>query len=144
MINIAFIKNGQIEHTVSPGDDSIYADGQIIDGFLCKHFEVGVNLSEFSRVNYWDGSEWITRVPKPNRYYDWETTSWALNSSRLQADIRSTRNDLLLRTDYTQLPDSPVDAALWVVYRQELRDLPANLPIDLDNSDNVVWPVPPS
>lgn len=34
------------------------------------------------------------------------------------------RNQELKDTDYTQLPDAPVDKEAWATYRQELRDLP--------------------
>lgn len=39
--------------------------------------------------------------------------------------LRAERNRLLRETDWTQLPDSSVDKARWAIYRQELRDLPA-------------------
>ena len=50
------------------------------------------------------------------------------------------RNIRLQRSDWTQVPDAPVDAAAWAVYRQQLRDLPANT----TDPRNVVWPEPPS
>jgi hypothetical protein len=39
--------------------------------------------------------------------------------------IKLWRNAELLRTDWTQLADVPVDKAAWANYRQSLRDLPA-------------------
>lgn len=39
--------------------------------------------------------------------------------------IRLWRNSELNQTDWTQLPDSPVDKAAWAAYRQSLRDLPS-------------------
>lgn len=39
--------------------------------------------------------------------------------------LRAWRNVELSSTDWTQLPDAPVDKAAWAAYRQELRDLPA-------------------
>ena len=39
--------------------------------------------------------------------------------------IRNWRNAELVRTDWTQVADSPVDKAAWAEYRQALRDLPA-------------------
>ena len=39
--------------------------------------------------------------------------------------IKLWRNAQLARTDWTQLPDAPVDKAAWATYRQALRDLPA-------------------
>lgn len=40
--------------------------------------------------------------------------------------MRSIRNRLLAESDWTQLPDAPVNAAAWAVYRQELRDAPSS------------------
>ncbi len=39
--------------------------------------------------------------------------------------IKLWRNAELSKTDWTQLPDAPVDKAAWATYRQALRDLPA-------------------
>ncbi len=43
--------------------------------------------------------------------------------------FREARNEALLKTDWTQLPDAPISAekvAEYKTYRQTLRDLPAN------------------
>ena len=39
--------------------------------------------------------------------------------------IKLWRNAELARTDWTQVGDSPIDKAAWAIYRQALRDLPA-------------------
>ena len=54
--------------------------------------------------------------------------------------LRRKRDVILSRCDWTQVPDAPVDHAAWAVYRQELRDLPANT----EDPRNVVWPTPPN
>jgi hypothetical protein len=38
--------------------------------------------------------------------------------------IKLWRNAKLAQSDWTQLPDSPVDKTAWATYRQALRDLP--------------------
>lgn len=38
--------------------------------------------------------------------------------------VKLERNELLKNSDWTQLPDAPVDKQLWAAYRQALRDLP--------------------
>lgn len=38
--------------------------------------------------------------------------------------IRLWRNMELMRSDWTQLPDAPVNSSNWAQYRQALRDLP--------------------
>ena len=55
------------------------------------------------------------------------------------AMLRSQRTKLLSKSDWTQVPDAPVDSAAWATYRQQLRDLPANTTDPRD----VTWPVPP-
>jgi hypothetical protein len=40
--------------------------------------------------------------------------------------MRYWRDGELLRTDWTQVADAPVDQAAWATYRQALRDLPAS------------------
>jgi len=41
------------------------------------------------------------------------------------ARMRTIRDRLLVESDWTQLPDAPVDRAAWAKYRQALRDFPA-------------------
>ena len=57
-----------------------------------------------------------------------------------ESDVRSTRNDLLAASDWTQVLDAPIDQAAWATYRQALRDVPdqAGFP------DNVTWPQRPA
>lgn len=54
----------------------------------------------------------------------------ALDSEEVPVDywlerFRNWRAEELKSTDWTQLPDAPVDAESWANYRQVLRDLPA-------------------
>lgn len=61
----------------------------------------------------------------------------------LYAWIRSSRDKLLKRCDWTQGPDSPLsdaDKASWATYRQALRDIPAD---SYTSYDDVVWPTQP-
>lgn len=53
--------------------------------------------------------------------------------------VRAERNAKLAASDWTQLPDTPVDKATWATYRQELRDV-------TNQSDpfNIQWPVAPA
>ena len=54
-------------------------------------------------------------------------------------ELRRERNRRLSVCDWTQTMDAPVDHAAWAVYRQALRDLPANT-VDPRNPQ---WPSPP-
>lgn len=62
------------------------------------------------------------------------------------AEIRALRSDLLFDSDWTQMPDSPLTAEQkteWQLYRQKLRDLPADY-AHVTSIDDVVWPTLPS
>jgi len=52
--------------------------------------------------------------------------------------VRAERNKLLAQCDWTQLPDVPVDAAAWALYRQALRDITTQA-----DPFNIVWPTAP-
>ena len=62
-----------------------------------------------------------------------------LNKSQKEKKIRIERDRLLAETDWTQVPDAPVDAQAWADYRQALRDVPqqSGFPGDID------WPAKP-
>ena len=54
--------------------------------------------------------------------------------------LRIDRDRLLQSSDWTQVPDAPVDQAAWAAYRQQLRDLPSTT----TDPFNVQWPKSPS
>ena len=74
---------------------------------------------------------------------DAEEQAWADGANdRLAAEHRATRNQLLVDSDWTQMPDSPLaDEAKtsWATYRASLRDLPAS-----EDWPNVTFPEEPS
>ena len=51
--------------------------------------------------------------------------------------VRSTRNEMLVRSDWTQLPDVPKEIQdLWRDYRRTLRDLTK----DFKDLQSITWP----
>ena len=54
-------------------------------------------------------------------------------------DVRSKRNNLLNRSDFTQLLDYPGDKEAWAEYRQQLRDIPEKF----SDPNEVIWPPQP-
>ena len=83
--------------------------------------------------------------PGDNYRFDYEAKAWVpiKTEQELQAEalanLRRQRNALLGASDWTQLPDAQVDKQAWADYRQALRDLPENL----TDTGDVVWPEPP-
>lgn len=82
----------------------------------------------------WVNGEKIIRDMTPEEIADLE------DSRRVKPEeIRNQRNILLAESDWTQLPDAPVDQTAWAAYRQALRDV-----TDQEGfPTNVVWPVKP-
>lgn len=54
--------------------------------------------------------------------------------------LKNKRDFLLKESDWTQMPDAPVDQEAWRVYRQKLRDLPSMV----ENLLEPVFPAPPT
>jgi len=70
------------------------------------------------------------------------TQTWQLQElpeEQASANIRAERNRCLINSDWTQLPDSPVDSALWLTYRQSLRDITQQTGFPW----NINWPIKP-
>lgn len=145
----AFVNNntGSVESIIDIGLLATnYADGQVQGEHtmfdVTDRDDLDVLMSERA---YKDG-EWIVRPPQPSIYYDWDNTaeSWVL-SDRFLFEVRTERNKLLAASDWTQMPDSPLSPTAkgwWASYRQQLRDLPANVD-GLTHLDQVEWPVEP-
>lgn len=74
----------------------------------------------------WDYSSPLDPDPVPDAWV-WER-------------LRNQRNALLTACDWTQLPDSPVNAPAWATYRQALRDLPDTA----TDPRNAAWPDAPA
>jgi hypothetical protein len=54
-------------------------------------------------------------------------------------NVRTSRNDLLTKCDWTQIADSTADKAVWATYRQALRDVTVQEGFPW----NVTWPEQP-
>ena len=64
----------------------------------------------------------------------------------LAGKLRTIRGGILIGSDWTQFPDSPLTTekkAEWATYRQALRDIPAQYP-NILSLDEVTWPLAPS
>lgn len=78
----------------------------------------------------------------PTDEYEATLKEWAENAFTYSLEKMRTKRDQALRdSDWTQIPDAPVDAKAWAAYRQQLRDLPATIE---DPTQPVDWPTPPA
>ena len=68
-----------------------------------------------------------------------------ITKEQIYTAIRGRRDYMLQRSDWSQLPDAPLDTeqkTLWTTYRQALRDMPATYP-DIESLEDVIWPQEP-
>lgn len=101
-----------------------------------------------SHMFYVSGDNVIELPPPPamNQAFDFEAKQWVdiRDDQELyeaeEREIRQQRGTLLAASDWTQVPDAPVDQAAWAVYRQALRDITLQEGFPFD----ITWPVPPS
>lgn len=66
----------------------------------------------------------------------------APDAREVEANLRLQRDNLLKASDWTQIDDAPLTAeqkAAWAVYRQALRDVPAQAGFP----DAIDWPIAP-
>ena len=144
--------DGQITEVSTYNSDSP-AEGTVIDSRTIRYITDTIlddnsitDIYSFPIKFVWKDGAWFNRGVPATSYYLWSSGVWAVNTDALNTYIRIMRNSTLFNTDWTQMVDAPLtDAkkAEWVTYRQTLRDIMANLPADLDDPDDVVWPDTP-
>lgn len=120
-------------------------DGEIVGAVADAEFAqvaAGDALSVIEHSEEIDIREYLVQngsvVRKSDAVIASEAEARELSEAWRQLRIRRSR--LLNKTDWTQAPDAPADAAAWATYRQALRDLPQNTP----DPRNVIWPEPPA
>ena len=100
------------------------------------------NFDPSTQKCYYNESEWIVEDIVLDENLPWEPED-------IFTHVRSIRNQLLKDTDWRVLPDyQGTDQELWLVYRQELRDILETYPSPTWNSEtqqieNLVWPETP-
>ncbi|WP_107760670.1 tail fiber assembly protein [Dickeya sp. Secpp 1600] len=62
-----------------------------------------------------------------------------VSETQLAEAVRRQRDNLLLASDWTQVPDAPVDQQAWRSYREVLRQVPEQGGFP----HNIAWPVSP-
>lgn len=102
---------------------------------------LGIGVADIE-TQYVDGGELVYLPPRPDKYhyFDYAARQWVPDYDAAWASVRAERNRLLQESDWTQLPDVPIDTKdAWAVYRQQLRDV-----TDQPDPFNIIWPIPPN
>ena len=85
----------------------------------------------------------ISAPPESWYDFDYDTKQWVENDGVARQLCLKKRNELLLDSDWTQLPNGPLTSdqqAAWATYRQALRDITEQAGYPL----NVTWPQKPT
>jgi hypothetical protein len=104
------------------------------------------DVSLWMRTHYWKFGAWATREDKDSTYYTWTDEAWIFDSDKFMGEVRILRNNKLMESDWTQIPDSPLTNEKkieWTEYRQELRNVPVTNS-SVTDLYQVIWPTKPS
>jgi hypothetical protein len=82
-----------------------------------------------------DQGRWFTKYSVA----DMNDEAKAALDAQQAASQRTSRDEKLKASDWTQVADSPVDKDLWATYRQNLRDVPSQTGFPWD----ITWPINP-
>lgn len=85
----------------------------------------------------------ITPYPceRPSVFHRWSGSEWFIPIEIAVGRTRAQRDELLQSSDWTQLPDVPLETkTAWATYRQALRDVTDQPGFPLD----ITWPEPPT
>lgn len=119
--------------------------GVIVSTGVCQ--ECDFNLVPEGTTAYVNTGEWRDNTHK---FVDGEFVEIVSTADEILQEgwfsVRTIRDGRLQQSDWTQVPDSPLSAeqrSEWQMYRQKLRDLPADY-AHVTAIEDVVWPTAPS
>ena len=99
-------------------------------------YKVEVRKGQTVRIPYTDAEE----IARDAEEKEWNDGAF----DRALDDLRTTRNKLLVESDWTQSRDVTLSNDNdWKTYRQSLRDITKDL-TTVDDVDKVTWPTKPS
>lgn len=116
-----------IGYQVGPGEAFAVGTGswlthRVIDGKVIAHETPRRLPNEWEAFDFFSGKYISTRTPNEQ---------WVA--------IRNERNSRILMSDWTQLPDAPLETKeVWAIYRQALRDI-----TEQADPFNIQWPTLP-
>lgn len=127
----------------------VYSEsGQILRSGVCADNDLSLQGKFVIEGKAKDGTQYIDNgnvidmPPKPSEFhfFNYKNKEWVFDENYADQSAKQKRNLLLGESDWTQLPDVPIQTQIkWKQYRQELRDLTSQTKYPF----NIVWPVKP-
>lgn len=99
----------------------------------------------YLRENYYINNGTLVEITgRPESWYDfdYDNKQWIANEGAAKEVCLKKRKELLLNSDWTQLPNGPLSSeqqTAWATYRQALRDITAQTGYPTE----IVWPAHP-
>jgi hypothetical protein len=142
------LQTGEIQKTGICSEHDFYLQAQdgesVIEGLAIANFGYVLNGNLIAYTT----EQQQRKANKPEYDCEWsnEIFDWIdVRTNQQKYDeasgvIKITRNELLVESDWTQLPDVILaNKQDWAVYRQALRDIPQQSGYPF----NIIWPVKP-
>jgi len=142
---------GAITAVQRPFEDQVPTAGWHGDTLLVDVSSSTLTDWELLEDYYWDeDSSSLVAYPtaRPSSLHVWTASKqWERNDTAFMAEVRASRTIRLQKSDWTQMSDSPLtpeQKSAWATYRQELRDITANLTGEETSAGDVSWPTQPT
>lgn len=123
------VMNGPAAEVSGPYEVSVRNGVKKIKGQWFTNYVVGPIFKKYT-----DDEGKVVTVAKQKKEYRQGI------DNRVAESVRTSRNQKLKETDWTQIPDCTVDKTVWKEYRQELRDISTQEGFPHD----ITWPEEPS
>ena len=114
---------------------------KLINGYIVQIVESDIEQIDFVPLDFE-----VPQCPGAEYKFNYAEKKWEVDVQQQEGiakqKIMSNRQEFLLSSDWTQLPNGPLTAEVqqqWAVYRQQLRDITSQSGYPF----NVVWPTQP-
>jgi hypothetical protein len=138
---------GEIIRNGMCSDDSFDLQASELEGLVEGIGTFFTCFIKENAVHYYTAEQSVLKQTRQLYYMQWsnESFSWVDQRSNETRNveqwiiIKSQRNQLLISSDWTQMPDVSITTkAAWADYRQQLRDIPIQ-----PDPFNIIWPTSP-
>ena len=107
------------------GVDENYINGQEYYGNIAQQIPDNIDEADVLENWYWNDG-WKVKPFKPSFFYNWDmpTQSWMLDTALALAAGKTKRDQFLMMSAWTQLPDAQITAEQkqqWADYRDSLK-----------------------
>lgn len=142
---------GHTLYTISGSPQLGLSHGETYEGNLCLEIQPdAVDDSYYIDQVYYDHdlNNWQTKPPCPGvEFHKWVNKTWEFMPDLFLKKLREIRNEKLVESDWTQMPDVPLSQQQkeeCQLYREALRNITSEPFPSSRRIEDVVWPSKPT